>query len=298
MKNAWQLEPIYFAPRAKLGGGWIAYKDSPSPPPAPDYTGAATATSQGSAQAAIANNLMMHPNIYTPLGSQVWNYAGQASVPSVGGQPGFEVPTYSQSINMTPQGQQLYDQQLNLQTGLMGLGQGALDRTSASLSQPLDTGSVQDIYNKSYANQTARLDPQWAANKEAQDAQLANQGITQGSEAYDNAMRTFNQAKNDAYQQAENAAIATMPQTYQLATAARQQPLTELESIMGGSQPQMPTFQPTQYSGGMQGPNMLGAAQAQSGYNQGLYNTQVGQQNSFMSGLFGLGGAMAPIIFG
>ena len=29
-------DPIYFAPQRKLGGGWICWKDSPSPPPAPD----------------------------------------------------------------------------------------------------------------------------------------------------------------------------------------------------------------------------------------------------------------------
>ncbi len=34
MKN-WLHDPIHFAPIAKLGGGWIAFKDSPSPPPAP-----------------------------------------------------------------------------------------------------------------------------------------------------------------------------------------------------------------------------------------------------------------------
>ena len=47
----------------------------------------------------------------------------------------------------------------------------------------------------------------------------------------------------------------------------------------------MPQFQPTQYSMGAQGPNMLGAAQ--SGYQGDLaaYNAQVGQQNSMMGGL-------------
>src|SRR3990167_11483036 len=74
-------------------------KDSPSPPPAPDYTGAATATSQGSVQAALANNLMAHPNIYTPLGSQTWRNTGTQSIPGIGGQPGFDVTTQSPPIS-------------------------------------------------------------------------------------------------------------------------------------------------------------------------------------------------------
>jgi hypothetical protein len=296
MKNVWQPE-LYWSPQPKLGGGWIAYKDSPSPPPAPDYAGAARATSAGSVQASIANNLMAHPNIYTPLGSQTWTQTGTSTIPGAEGNAPVDVPTYAQNINMTPEGQDLYSRQLALSKGLMGLGQGSLDQTTASLSKPQDFQSVQDIADQAYKAQTSRLDPQWAHNQEMQDAQLANQGITRGSEAYDNAAREFGQQKNDAYTQARMAAISTMPQTFQLGTAERMQPLTELNAIRSGAQPQMPQFQPTQYSMGAQGANQLGAAQAQTGYNQGLYNSQVGQQNSFMSGLFGLGGAAlaAPV---
>lgn len=270
---------------------------APSPPPAPDYSGAATATSQGSVQAALANNLMAHPNIYTPLGSQTWQNTGTQNIPAVGGQKGFSIPTQSQTVNLTPQGQNLYDQQMNLSTGLLGLGNSSLDQTRQSLGQPQDLSSVQDIADQSYKMQTDRLDPQWAQNDAQQKTQLANQGLVPGGEAYDNAMRTFDQGKNDAYQQARLSSIATMPQSYQLSTAERMQPLTELNAIRTGAQPQMPQFQPTQYSMGAQGANQLGAAQAQSGYNQGIYNSQVGQQNSMMSGLFGLGSAVAPLLF-
>lgn len=273
-------------------------KDSPSPPPVPDYAAAARATSQGSVQAALANNLMAHPDIFTPLGSQTWTQTGTGTVPAVGSEPGFSVPQYSQNINMTPEGQQLYQGQLGLSKGLMGLGQGSLDQTTASLERPQDFGSVQDIADQSYAAQTARLDPQWEARKGQFDAQMANQGIAAGGEAYDNAAREFGQQRNDAYMQARQAALSTMPQTYQLSAAQRMQPLTELSAIRTGAQPQMPQFQPTQYAMGAQGPNMLGAAQAQSGYNQGLYNSQIGTENSMMSGLLGLGASFAMPAFG
>lgn len=266
-------------------------KDSPSPPPAPDYSGAATATSQGSVQAAIANNLLNQRNTYTPLGSQTFTQNGSTSIPGIGGNPGFDIPTYQQNINLTPQGQQLYSGELGLMTGLQGLGQGALNRTAASLNKPFDAGSVGQIADQSYGLQTARLDPQWAQNKEQFDSQMANQGLVPGGEAYDNAYRDFSNSRNDAYNQARLSSISTMPQTFQLATAAREQPLTELSSIMSGTQPQMPQFQPVPAAGGIQGPNMLGATQAGAGYNQGLYNSQVGQNNAMTSGLFGLGAA-------
>ena len=272
-------------------------KDSPSPPPAPDYAGAARATSAGSVQASIANNLMARPNVNTPLGSQTWSQIGTQTIPGAEGNPSVDVPMYEQNINMSPEGQALYDQQMALSSGLLGLGNTSLDQTQASLGQPQDLNSVQEIADQSYAMQTSRLDPQWQQNQGMQENSLRNQGLVPGGEAYDNAMRVFNQGKNDAYNQARLSSISTMPQTYQLSTAERMQPLIELNAIRTGSQPQMPQFQPTQYSMGAQGPNMSGAAQAQSGYNQGLYNSQVGQQNSMMSGLFGLGAAAVPYFF-
>lgn len=274
------------------------WKDSPSPPPAPDYPAAATATSQGSAQAAIANNLLNMRNTYTPLGSQTFNQTGTTSVPGIGGQPGFNIPQYSQSVSMTPEGQNLYNQQMGLSTGLMGLGQGSLDQTRASLGRPQDFSSVGDIADTAYGAQTARLDPQWNERAEQNRTMLANQGLAPGGEAYDAAQRNFDQSRNDAYSQARLQAIQTMPQTYQLSTAQRMQPLTELNAIRTGAQPQMPQFQGVPAAGGVQGPNMLGAAQGQNQYNMGLYNSQVGQQNSFMNGLMGLGGALGSAWMG
>ena len=292
------LEPIYFAPQRKPDGTYRLFKDSPSPPPAPDYTGAAVATSQGSVQAAIANQLLNQRRTVTPLGTQDFTQIGTTSVPGVGGQPGFELPRYEQNISMTPEGQNLYDQQMGLSTGLLGLGQNSLDQTTASLGQPQQFGSVDDIADQSYGLQTKRLDPQWAQNEQTMAAKLADQGIPIGSEAHANAMREFSQAKNDAYERARLSSIGTMPQTYQLSTAQRMQPLTELNAIRTGAQPQMPQFQPVPAAGGVQGPNYSAAMGQQAGYNTDVYNQGVAGNNSMMSGLFSLGGALAGPAFG
>lgn len=273
-------------------------KDSPSPPPAPDYTGAAQATSQGSVQAAIANNLLNMRNTQTPLGTRSFTPSGTFDIPSIGGQPGFTIPQFSESVQMTPEGQNLYNQQMGLSTGLLSLGQGSLDQTREALSQPQQFSDVQNLADQAYAAQTSRLDPQWNERAEQQRTTLANQGLVPGGEAYDAAMRNFNQARNDAYTQARLAAMQTMPQTFQLATALRQQPLTELSAIRSGAQPQMPQFQGVPAAGGVQGPNMLGAAQAQYGAGLDQYNAGIANQNAMMSGLFGLGRAAIPFMFG
>lgn len=252
------------------------------PPQSPDYTGAANAQSYGSIQNAIVNNLLAHPNVNTPLGSQTWTQNGNTSVyiPGYGDVP---IPNYTQNNTMSPEQQQLYKGQVGMQQNLQG-------QAASNLANPSDLSSIQDVADKTYSQLTSRLDPQWAHNSEMNDSQLANQGITRGSEAYNDAMRTFNNAKNDAYGQAGLQAMQTMPQTFQLSNAIRDQPLAEMAAINSGSPVSMPQFQATTYPGQAQGPQTLAATQAQGQWNANLYNQQVSQQNAMMQGLFGLGG--------
>jgi hypothetical protein len=253
-------------------------KDS-SPPPAPDYTGAAQATASGNLEAARAATAANRVNQYTPYGSQTYTQLGPDQ--------------WRSDIDLSPTGQQLLGYANNAAVGLGQQTGQALGRVNNTLSQPFDQSSVGDVADQSYAAQTARLDPQWAQNTESQQAQLANQGLVPGGEAYDNAMRVFNQGKNDAYSQARQAAIGTMPQTFQLAQALRSQPLNELNALRTGSQVTNPTFTPVPQQQTTPGANYLGAAQAQGGYDQGVYNQGVASNNAMVGGLFSLGGALA-----
>jgi hypothetical protein len=198
---------------------------------------------------------------------------------------------WTSNIALSPVGQQLLDYSNTAQLGLgKQMGQ-SLGRVDESLSRPFDQNSVQDVADQSYGMQTARLDPQWAQRKQQFDAQMANQGISAGGEAYDNASRDFGQQRNDAYNQARLSSIGTMPQTYQLSSALRSQPLNELNALRTGAQVTNPAFTPIPQQQMTQGPNLLGAAQAQYGGDMAAYNAQVGSQNSMMGGLFGLGSA-------
>lgn len=237
-------------------------KDSPSQPPPPDYKGAALATAQS-----------QQASQYTPYGSMVYS-------------PDDQSPAGVKStISLTPDAQSTLDQQMSLSRGLASLSQNYLPYVQQAYSRPMDLSSVQGVADKAYGAMTSRLDPQWGARDQQMDQKLANQGLVAGDEAYTNAMRDYNSAKNDAYQQANLAAISTMPQTYQLASSQYNQPMNTMNALRTGAQVQNPQFQNTP------GANYLGAAQAQGNYDQGIYNAQMAQQNAITSGLFGLGGA-------
>lgn len=276
---------IYWAPQRKPGG-WVFYKDSPSPPPAPDYTGAANATAQGNVEAARYATKANRVNQYTPYGSQTYQSG-------VNGDP----DQWRSDINLTPTGQKLLDYQNNASLGLGEQTTQALGRVNDSLSQPFDYSSVQDVQDQAYKAQTDRLDPQFAQQQQATETQLVNQGLRPGTEAYDNAMRNFNQGKNDAYGRARIDAINTSPQTYQMANSLRNQPLNELNALRTGSQVTNPTFSNAPQQGQTAGADLLGAANSQYGAAMGANNAQSASASNFNNGLMNLAGTAAMFAF-
>lgn len=277
------------------------WKDSPSPPAAPDYTGAAQATAAGNLEAAKYATAANRVNQYTPYGSLTYQ---QIQDPNYSPGDPRSNNTWRSDVNLSPTGEQLLGYANNAALGLGQQTGQALDRVNQGLSQPFDQSSVGDVADQSYAAQTARLDPQWQQRQGMEENKLANQGLVPGGKAYDNAMRVFGEGRNDAYSQARQNAIATMPQTYQLAQALRSQPLNELNALRTGSQVQNPTFTPVPQQQTTAGPNYLGAAQAQYGGQLDQYNAGVGGNNALMGGLFSLAGSaagapwMGPLVSG
>lgn len=251
-----------------------------SSPPAPDYRAAAQETAAGNLDAARLATKANRINQVTPYGSLTYSHSGDD--PDGG---------WSQNLNLTSAGQALLDQQNKTSQGLSSLQDNAMSRVAAQQGQPFDYGSVQDVQDASYGAQTARLDPQWQQREQALRTQMANQGIPMGSEASNNEFRTFNQGKNDAYTNARLAAISTAPQTLQMASALRSQPLNELNALRTGSQVTNPTFSSVPMQGQTQGANYLGAADAQYGAALDATNASNAGDNALMGGLFSLGGA-------
>jgi hypothetical protein len=215
MRNS-LFEPIYFAPQRKLGGGWIAFKDSPSPPPQPDYVGAAQVQGDANLKSAQQTAILSNPNINNAYGSQQVSYSTDAN--------GNMIPTVNQTLN--PTSQQIFDQQQQNKLGLSGVSQQALGTVQNALSTPfkfggpdvqtsinnpnvqtgLDTSGVAKMpVNAGVTGQQAimaRLAPALARSRAAMENRDANQGIMRGSEAYNTDQTLQGQQENDATTQA------------------------------------------------------------------------------------------------
>lgn len=220
------------------------------------------------------------------------------------------LPQYTSTIQLSPAQQQILDNQQNLQTQAQGIAGTALNQAQSNISHPYDLSGITPVAGSDDINGysdkitqalMSRLQPQLDRDQEQLDTKLANQGITQGSDAYNNAINLQNQAKNDAYNQAQLSAISA-GQTFQNESlAAHQQgvsdyntqyyaPLNTYNELANGVQVQNPTFSaPTQ--GNAASPNLEG--DVNSAYQAALnsYNAQVAGSNSSASGLFGLGGS-------
>jgi hypothetical protein len=89
-----------------------------------------------------------------------------------------------------------------------GLGAGLNNSAKIQTNLGLDPTLLnQQATDALYKANTQYLDPQFAQSQAKMESQLANQGITRGSEAYNNAMFNFNNQKQQAYTDARNQAI-------------------------------------------------------------------------------------------
>jgi hypothetical protein len=256
--------------------------------------------------------------------------AGMASPIDTAGMPGvqsginYNGPGFSQGVSDRGPGYAGPVNQGDL-TGLANKATQASYNSSMALLQPqMDIdhkAAIQDLANRGipvgsegYNNQMGTMD----RNQEFTRAQAANNATLQGMQ-YDNQL--FNQGamnaglqntaqqgmfsqglnnaqlQNTAQEGGFNQALSqgnfgnsAQAQAMQQYLGLRQEPLNEYNAMMNGTQVQTPQFQstPTITAGT---PNYAGAVAQNYQGQLNSYNAQTGANNSFMSGLFGLGGA-------
>lgn len=260
-----------------------------STPPAPDYAGAARTQGASNVQTAIAEGVLNRPNEVTPLGSRTWSQVGTQSVPS--SDPSLspvDVPLYESRVNLTPQGQQRFDQEQRIVGQLGNVAEGQLGRVGEAVAQPFSANSATQLQDRAEQAYLSRLEPKFAQQEESIRTRLLQNGIMPGSEAWNREFTTFNQGRNDARQQAVIAGMQTRPQALQEELTLRQLPLNELNALRTGSQVQLPQFNATQPSNIGQTPIMQGAQLTRQAQ-QNAYNAEQAQQNALTSGLFSLG---------
>ena len=300
------FQPIGKRMTLEGGGG----KGGSAPPP-PDYAGAARETAAGNKEAAIAAQAGNMINQYTPYGSVEYTQRGEV----------MGTPQYSQTVKLSPEQQAAYEKDVQMNAALQDVGVQGLGYVQSALNKPLSFEGMQALgtpgeiqqaaADAAYQNAMRYVEPRLQRQQASLENQLANQGITRGSEAWNAAMQENEASRENIYGQAQNAAytagLTGANQAYNQALGARQQqiaeaqtlrsdPLNMLNAVRTGSQmqtsaqPQVGTSSPGQLAT-WSGPDLLGAATAQGQYNQGAYNAQQAAGGGLTSGLMGLGSA-------
>lgn len=228
--------------------------------------------------------------------------------------PGQRTPFASSEWTRGPNGE--WQQQMSLSGPLAGAGDAAQIALAEQMRQPLDFGSLGTLgtgdsardaaSNAAYAQAASRLDPQFREMESRNRARLLNQGLVEGSEAYNKAMDQLAQQRTDAYNQANYSAIregtaagsaafqqnlAARQQAIQELLRARQQPQADLQFLQGLTS--MPGFS---QAGQAQAPNLFGALTAQDQAN--FLRWQQAQQNraDTIGGAMDLVSTLGPLI--
>ena len=266
-------------------------------PPAPDYTAAAQATAAGNLAAAQTTAAANRVNQVTPYGNLMYSSAGNDSSGN---------PTYTATQTLSPAQQGILDQTNQLNQGLMSTANQGLSYANDILSKPgVDQSQLASTgINPGQSYQDAimsRLSPQIARENQSSDAQLANQGIAQGTEAYNNAKTLLGQNQNDrltaATTQGINTGLAANQQGFQQAAYNQMQPINVINALRTGSQVQGPSYANVPQQAQTAGADILGATNAQYTNQLNATNAQNAQTGNFMGGLMGLGSAalMSPV---
>lgn len=234
-------------------------------PAAPDYKGQALAE---------ANSAKF--NQIGPLGSSSWSIRPGADPNNP--RPG----DYIQTSSLSPEQQKLYDLQVKNQLATGNAGAEALE----GINEGGDTQALQDAL---YRRATQYYDTNFGKSQNALETKLQNQGVTQGSEAWNNALEQFNQGKNSAYADATDRAITKADETRNMNLNSN---VSRLASLLALSRGQSPAV-----GGGMGGgADLTGAAQGT--YNAQLAGTNVDNANAASTNQsIGSAAAMAAAYF-
>lgn len=249
---------------------------SAAPTPAPDPVKTADAQATSNKQTAVAQAELNNYDKVGPDGSLTYKQIGT----NADGTPQFQ-----QTTSLSAPNQQIYDTNQTTKQNLATIGADQSKKIGDLLGTPFSVDNA--IADKITSLGAQRLDPQWAQNKTAFDADQANKGVMPGSEAYNNAYRDFSAAKNDAY---NSLYLKGDAQAEQESLANRNQPINEISALLSGSQVATPTFAGTPQTS-VAGTDVAGITQnAYLDANQQAQQAVAGN-NATMGGLFGLAGA-------
>ncbi len=273
-----------------LGGVTNMLFGSPATPATPDYTGAAEATAKGNLDAARAATAANRVNQVNPYGSL--SYAVTGTDP-------YGNPTWTATTSLNPDQQQLYNYDIATSKGLGELQNKGLGYVGKMLDQPFSTSNLPQIgINAGEKYEDAimrRLAPTIEAERKSFDAQMINQGIPQGSEAYANAKRVFDARQNDKLTSAitggMDVGMRARQQGFGELAYQRNEPINTLNAVRSGSQVTGPSgyFVNAPQQATTTGADYLSAAGMTGNAAIAQANAENAQRNAMISGLFSLG---------
>jgi hypothetical protein len=267
--------------KAAGGGGFGGKKQIPAPP---DYTGLANQQAQVGRENVDRQTTQNRPNQSTPYASTQWG-VGPDGRPTQ--QVGFNGPLAGANTALQEQFASNMAKPFSL-SHLPSVGTGDEARQQAS--------------NAAYQQAASRLDPQWQQRESQNRSRLLNQGLTEGTAAWDRAMSNLSRDRNDAYNQANFSAIregtAAGDSVFRNNLAARQQGVGEysmernapmqgmafMQQLLG-----MPGFS---QAGQAPTPNLVGAAGMQDAAAMQRYQMQQQQMMDLINGLAQIGGTV------
>lgn len=299
------------------------FKSSPSPPPAPDPAATAAAQTGSNIGTAVAQATLNDVNSNTPYGSTTYNQSGTYSYTDPTNGQTYAIPQFTQNTNLSPLGQTLLQGQGQVATSLIPTAENLATQAGASATTPLNFSGANEDYlqagpqllnqgatNALYNQQASFLNPQWDQQQTQLQDQLARQGISVGSDAYNNAETQFNNAKTQAYQSAADSAIgggsAAAGNLFNMALAGQNQniaqqetaqsnPMSLLSQIMGTSPsiPSQPITSPTQT--GISPTDVLGAQALGTNTAEQNYQAQLQSANATNGGAASALGTIAML---
>lgn len=267
---------------------------APSPPPAPDYAGAAKQQGAANIEAARVQGMMNNPNVVSPYGTQTTTWQG-------------DQPTLTQQFS--PEQQQVFEQGNQAKLALSQLANRGAGQAGEVLGQNVNFSGLPAAPTSGGVNQRVidammgRVNEDYGKAQEEKNAALIAAGHRPGGKGYDDSMQLLQRGRNDAAQQAVLAGYQQGGVEFDKDTQSRrnaiaeylqqrQVPLNEVTALMSGSQVNNPFAMPA-YAQNAQvaAPPLFGAAQQAGNWESDLYNAQAAQAGNLQQGLFGLGGA-------
>jgi hypothetical protein len=251
---------------------------SPQPPNPATVAAAQSADNQQTAETQSALNMV---NSVNPWGSVNYNQTGTTSYVDGNGKT-VSVPQFTQTTTYDPQHQQIFDASTQAQQNIANIASDQTAKVGKILDDPFTYNPANDATAWAYKLGSQTILPQQQQQTAALQAQLINEGIRPGTQAYTNEMQRMTNANS---QQLDQLALQGNQQAFSEALQQRQEPLNEISALLSGSQLANPATQSSAT------PQSQVAGVDYSGLVENNYNQQVAQSNAALGGLFGLAGS-------